>query len=174
MEVTHDSTMSSSLSLQSVLFNKRFFCIQIPWIHFLCLSAFGAMAMPVLDLEESLKEYLNAEDVFTSMPENEFDNLLEGIRKGHYKHVEEVFADISELGVVLWIDSMNKACQVRELGAMKRFATSVAKRFRTEADASSQRACTVSAKPVQSFLLPGYKHCCLSISLVVRVHFRMD
>ena len=138
------------------------------------LAAVGAMAMTVLDLEESLKEYLNAEDVFSSMLESEFDYLLEGIKKGHYEHVEEVFADISELGVVLWIDSMSKACQVRELGAEKRFATFVAERFDTEADASSQRARTLSAQREQFFFASRYKQCYLSMSLVVRDHFRMD
>ena len=104
------------------------------------------MTSVVVDLEGSLKEYLTAVDVFSSMQETEFGNLLEGIRTGRYKHVEEVFADISELGVKLWIDSMTKACQVRELGAIKRFATFVAERFRTEADTSLQRAHTPTAQ----------------------------
>ena len=104
------------------------------------------MAMPVLDLEESLKEYLKGEDVLSSMREGEFSNLLEGITKGHYKHVEEVIADISELGEMVWMDSMSKSCEVRELGAVKRFATFVAPKLDTEADASSQRARTPSAQ----------------------------
>ena len=108
------------------------------------------MAMAVLDLEESLKEYLTAEDVFSSMKEMEFSNLLEGIKKGHYKHVEEVFSDILELGVELWIDSLSKACEVRELGAVKRFATFVARTFGTEADVSLKRARTPSAQREQS------------------------
>ena len=132
------------------------------------------MAMAVLDLEESLKEYFKATDVLSTVEEMEFSNLLEGVKKGDYKHVEEVFADISELGVVLWIDYMTKASQVRELGAMKRFATFVTIRFRTEAYASSQRERTSSAQREQSFFASNYKQCYSIISLVVRVHFRMN
>ena len=69
----------------------------------------------------------------------EFTNLLEGIKRSNYEHVEEVLQDISELGVEFWMDSMTKACQVRELGAVKRFATFVADSLRIEANASPQR-----------------------------------
>ena len=104
------------------------------------------MATAVVDLEESLKEYLNSVEVFSDMGEMEFTNLLEGIKKSDYQHVDEVFEDISELGVVLWIDSMSKACAVRELGAVKRFATFFKGRFDAEADASSKRARNPSAE----------------------------
>ena len=110
------------------------------------------MATAVLDLEDSLKEYLDAENVFSSgsMTEIEFSNLLEGIQKGNYEHVEEVFSDIRDLGMEVWMESITKACQVRELGAVKRFATYVAARLRTEEDASSKRARTPSAQRERS------------------------
>ena len=52
------------------------------------------MATAVLDLEESLKEYLNSVQVLSEMREMEFTNLLEGIKKGDYQHLEEVLEDM--------------------------------------------------------------------------------
>ena len=154
------SEKSSSLSLQPVLFSKWFLCILHSLDTALCVTAFGAMAttgeetlkdtaLPVTtapNLEETLKEYLSAMDVFNSMGEVEYTNLQDGIKKGDYHHIEEVFADISELGVAQWIDSMSKACNVRELGAVKRFATYVAEGFRNQADSSSKQTRTPSAQ----------------------------
>ena len=78
------------------------------------------------------------------------------------------------LGVVLWIDSMTKAYQVREIGAMKRFATLMTKRFCIEAGASSQRARILCAQREESFFPCRYKQWYLSMREVVRVHYRMD